>query len=127
LAHQSLSTTQVELAEALRIGEHADSGDLPVRDGEAEYDARPAARRPDSSGGSVHEGRLSGPSTPGEGADHRRRAADLPRRARLHGCAIGPEHDVWVEHREKRVEVTIARGREEGADGYDSFLLRRPA
>lgn len=36
--------------------------------------------------------------------------------ARLDGCAIGPEHDVRVEHRERRGEVTVARGSEEGLD-----------
>jgi hypothetical protein len=43
---------------------------------------------------------------------------NLARCAALYGCAIGAEQDVWVEHREKRVEVTGARGSEEGVDKF---------
>ena len=38
----------------------------------------------------------------------------------LHGCAVGSEHDVWVEHREQRGEITAARGSEEGVDRQNS-------
>jgi hypothetical protein len=31
---------------------------------------------------------------------------------------IGPEHHVWIEQREQRVEVTVARGSEEGVDHF---------
>src|SRR5215217_7417012 len=37
--------------------------------------------------------------------------------ARTHGTAIDSQHDVRVEHREQRLEVTLARGSEEGVDG----------
>ena len=47
-----------------------------------------------------------------------RRTVDLPRRAHFHVCAVGSEHDVWVEHREKRLEVTLARGGQEGVDDF---------
>jgi hypothetical protein len=40
-----------------------------------------------------------------------------PVRARIHGCAICSEHDVWVQQRQQRVEVAAARGGEEGVDG----------
>lgn len=36
----------------------------------------------------------------------------------IHGCAIGSEHDVWVEKREQRVEVAAARGGEERVDDF---------
>jgi hypothetical protein len=45
------------------------------------------------------------------------RTAQLSRRARRHGTAVGSDHDVWIENREKRVQVTAARGCEEGV--YD--------
>jgi hypothetical protein len=66
--------------------------------------------------GSVDERRLCEPGAPGEGAGHGRRAADLRRRARGHGCAVGAQHDVRVEHREQRGEVAGAGGGEEGVD-----------
>ncbi len=47
--------------------------------------------------------------------------ADLPGRSRRHGTAVGSEHDVRVEHREQLLEVTAARGGEEGID--DRSLL----
>ena len=43
-----------------------------------------------------------------EGVGHGRRTADLLRGARLHGRAVGSEHDVWVEHGKERVEITAA-------------------
>jgi len=33
------------------------------------------------------------------------------------GRAVGSRHDVWVDHRDKRVEVAASRGGEEGVDG----------
>src|SRR3989304_1798507 len=36
--------------------------------------------------------------------------------AHLHGGAVGPEHDIRVEHREQRVEVAASRGSQEGLD-----------
>jgi hypothetical protein len=32
--------------------------------------------------------------------------------------AVGSDHDVWIENRKKRVEVTAARGSEEGVDNF---------
>jgi hypothetical protein len=106
---------QVKLAKALGVGEYVDFDDLPAHDREAEYDTRPSAWSPHGSRGSVHKRRLCGPGMPREGLGHGRRTTDLARCACLHGCAVGSEHDVRVEHREKRVEVTASRGSEEGA------------
>src|SRR5947208_3512344 len=36
----------------------------------------------------------------------------------MHGRLVGSEHDIWVEYREKRVEVTAARGSEKGIDHF---------
>jgi hypothetical protein len=41
----------------------------------------------------------------------------------MHGCGVGSEHDVWVEHREKRVEVTVARRGEEACVPRNSGRL----
>src|SRR6266566_9616445 len=36
----------------------------------------------------------------------------------MHDRLVGSEHDIWVEHREKCVEVTAARGSEESVDYF---------
>src|SRR2546429_9270264 len=36
----------------------------------------------------------------------------------MHGCGVGSQHDVWIEHCQQRVEVTAARGSEEGVDHF---------
>jgi len=41
-----------------------------------------------------------------------------PRCVRRHGCAVGSEHDVRVEHCNKRVEVAVSRGGEEGVENF---------
>ena len=38
------------------------------------------------------------------------------RGARTRGAAVGAHHDVWVEHRDERLEVTVARRGEERVD-----------
>jgi len=114
--------------QARRVGDYLDSGDLPARDREGESDARLSVRSPHGSRGSVHERRLRESGAPRERVGHDRRTADLrrqlrcaltlPRCARLHGYAVGSEHDLWVEQCEKRGEVTAARGSEEGVDDF---------
>jgi hypothetical protein len=42
----------------------------------------------------------------------------FPRCVHRHHCAVGSEHDIRVEHCNKRVEVTVARGGEEGVDDF---------
>ncbi len=106
---------QVELAKPLGVSDQVDFGDLPADDREAEHDTRPPAWSPHRSRGTVDEHRLGEPGTPGEGASHGRRTAHFPGSARIHGCAICSEHDVWVEQRQQRVEVAAARGGEEAS------------
>src|SRR5687767_12110327 len=104
---------RVKLAEARGVGEYVDCDDLPAPDREAYDRKRSSTPSHDDSCGSVHERRLCEPAKPREGEPllgHGRRTADLPRCARRHGTAVDSEHDVWVEHREKRLEVTVARG-----------------
>lgn len=102
------------MAKALGVGDQVDSDDLPACDREAEHNTRSSARSPHGSHSSVHQRRLGEPGTPREGVGHRRRTADLPRGARTHSRAVSSEHDVWVKHREQRVEITAAGGSEEG-------------
>ena len=95
-----------------------DLDDPPACDRELEYDARPSALSPHGPGGSIDQSRLRDAGTPREGACDRRRTADFPRGAHLHGFSVGSEDDVRVEHREKRIEVTAPRGGEEGVDDF---------
>ncbi len=74
------------------------------------------ARIPHESRGAIHERRLGGPGASLEGVGHGLRTADLRGCAHLHGCGVGSEHDLGVEHGEQRGEVTAARGSEEGVD-----------
>ena len=49
-------------------------------------------------------------------ARDRLRAAHHPRLGGRQRAAVGPQHDVRVEHREQRLEVAVARGGEERVD-----------
>src|SRR5215203_607680 len=101
---------QVELAQARGVGEYVDLDNLPARDREAHDRKRLSPWSCDESRGSVHECRSCKGGKPREGErllGHRPRAADLLRCACRQGTDIGSEHDVWVEHREQRLEVTL--------------------
>ena len=52
----------------------------------------------------------------GRAGRHGVRPADDSRSAQARRTAVGPQHDVGVEHREEPVEVAVARGREERVD-----------
>src|SRR5215204_5504680 len=112
---------QVELPQAHGVGEYVDFDDLAARDREAHYRKRPSTLKHDDSSGSVHERRSYEGGEPREGErllSHVLRTAHLPRCARRHATAVGSEHDVWVEHRNQRVEVAAARGSEEGVNDF---------
>lgn len=53
---------------------------------------------------------------PRKSTSHGRRTADLARCSYLNGSFVGPEHDLGIEQRNQRVEVTFARGSQEGSD-----------
>src|SRR6266567_70976 len=109
---------QVKLEKALRIGEHIDCDDLLAYGCEVEDDARLSARSPHKSNRPVYERQFCCPGTPRELTGHGQRTANLLQSAHMHGCVIGSKHRIWVEHRKKGVEVTTARGSEEGVDYF---------
>src|SRR5215207_7628051 len=103
---------QIELAEARGVGDRVDLDDLPIPDREAEYHKEPSTRSHDDSRGSVDERRSCGPGSPLSRPPGRGwRTMYLPRCrcAHSHGTAVCSEHDVRVEHRDKRVEVSASR------------------
>jgi hypothetical protein len=104
---------QIELVNALGVGDRVDLDDLPATDREAEYHKEPSTRSHHDSHRSVDERRSCSPGTP---LDHGWRTTDPPRCARRRGTAVCSEHYLRVEHRNKRVEVSGARGSKEGAD-----------
>jgi len=61
---------------------------------------------------------LCGPGTAREGPGYGRGSANFPGCAGPDGGSIGSEHDLPVEQREKRDEVTAARRRKEGVDNF---------
>jgi len=86
---------------------------------EAEHPGQPSTRRQDDSHFPVHERRWCEPGRlrendrpPGPVA----RSADFPRRARSRSNAVGSDHEIRGEHREKTFEVTAAQSREEGVN-----------
>src|SRR5262249_41600676 len=115
----ALQLRQVKLAEALGADEDIDLGYLPVPDREAHDRERPSTPRHNGSGGPVHQRRPHEREQPPESErllGHRPCATDLPRYTRGHDTPVSSDHDVGVEQREERVEVTVAGGGEEGAD-----------
>ena len=53
---------------------------------------------------------------------HCRGTSEFSGRARTHGSAVGPAHNIRIEHGEKRVEITVAQSTEERVG--NSALLR---
>ena len=105
---------QVELAKARGVGDHVDLDDLPVREREPEDPKQPSSWSHDGSDRPVHERRSCESGTPREGErllGPDPRTTDLSRCTRTHGSVVGSDHDVRVEQREQRVEVTRARPR----------------
>ncbi len=112
---------QVELAKTLRVGDRADCDDLPARDRETHDRKRPPTWSHDDSRASVHERRSYERREPRKGerlAGHGGRTANHHRGRRTQDTAVGSQHDIGVEHRDKRVEVTVAGGGEEGVDHF---------
>jgi hypothetical protein len=110
---------QVELTKAFGVCDEVDGHDFPARDGEAEYDTRPpgAHTAPTAPFTSASRATRARPEKVSATA-FAPRTSHLARCARVYGCGIGSEHDVWVQHREKCGKVTAARGREEGIDNF---------
>ena len=101
------------------LGPHdaVDLDDLAVTDREADNCERPSAKRDDRSRGSIHQGWPNLCAGEGSGAGpagDRSRAFEDPKRAL---CAeVFAQDDVWIEDRDKPIEVTATRRRKEGID-----------
>jgi hypothetical protein len=84
---------QVEAGQALGVGEHVDSDDLPVRNGEAHDRQRPPGRSDYDSGGSVDQRRSHERREPREGerlCGHGPHAVDRDGAAGARRAAVGP-------------------------------------
>ena len=106
---------QVELTQARRVGDRVYLDDLSVSDPKAKHQLEPSTGRHDDPHGAVNEGRSCGLGTPLDcPPGHLPRAADLCRCARNYRLAVGPEHDLRIEHHHERPEVAVPGGGEEG-------------
>src|SRR5260221_6960400 len=109
---------KAQLVEVCRISDRIDCDDLAVPHRETQEEHQPPTRGHNESHCSVHEHRSCELGTSCELPGHPRCTTDLPCRACRHGCAVGSEHDVRVEHRQQRVEGTFARGGEESINYF---------
>ncbi len=94
-----------------------------MRNCEGHYQEQSSLRSQDDSHGSIHEPKLAEPGAPRGGEripGHSRCTTNFPGSAWRHGGAVSPKQDIWVQHREKSLEVTPARGSQEG---FDYFAL----
>src|SRR5665811_2324526 len=114
---------QFELPDVRWVGDQVDGDNLAVPDGEVDDNARRPARRPDSPWHAIDEGWFRGLGTAREGLCHRRRTYGLPIAAHRHGDTVGADHGVRIEQRDKRLEVTDARGRQKGVDNCSLAVM----
>src|SRR5215218_7373775 len=110
---------EVELGDPLRVGEEVELDDLPVLDRHGADGEGLAVAERDGSGGAVDE---RAPNGEVDAGPQERLAGDCLRPLNDVRCAgeaaVGPEHDVGVEHGDERVEVTLPRGRLERLDDF---------
>src|SRR5262245_18552175 len=112
---------QYKLAKPLGVGDHVNFDDPPAPDREGQNNAQPPIWGYDDSRNSINQRHLREPGTPREGErvfSHGRRPAHLGWRTSGDSHAIGPDHDIWVEDREQRLEITVARSGEKGLDHF---------
>lgn len=106
----------VELAQAVRVADDVDPGDLPVCQGEAKYAEEAAFRSDDEADFAVDECRLCGACAAG-GDDCALRpilcAADFPLRFDWLGDSIGADDNVGIEHGNECAEIAGAQSGEE--------------
>jgi PhnB protein len=112
----ALQERDVELAKTRGVGEHIDGHNLPAHDREPEHDARPSTGSPHQRRSPIDERPLCGAGTARQRGGHRCGTPDVPGSALSDRCAVGLEYDLGVEQCQERVEVTTARGGEEGLD-----------
>jgi hypothetical protein len=97
------------MAQVLGVGDHVDPNNLAVRDREPE-DEGLLPTLDHGSHSSVHQRRLQPLDAPRDLPGHSACTADFAWCAHQHGGAVGPQDHIWVEHRQQRVEVPLARG-----------------
>lgn len=110
---------QVELPQTRLIAKYIDFYNFAGIDCKGHDGKRLAARKPrNDPRGPIHEHRLYGCGEPREHPcllGHRPCAAN---QLRCTGAAIGAEYNIWIEHREKCVEVAVAHSGEKGVNNY---------
>src|SRR5262245_19321178 len=114
---------QIKLAKPVGVCDHVNFDDPPAPDREGQNDAQPPIGDHDDSRDSINERHLCERGTRRECErvfSHGRRPADLDWWTSGNGRAIGPHHDIRVEDRKQRLEITAARG---GKKGLDHFSL----
>ena len=110
---------EVELGEALGVGERVDLDDLAVAHGERHHRGESPTRHHDRTGGTVDQRRPHVRRQPAVGERARRdllRAADDAGHVRPARPTVGPQHDVGVEDGDQSLEVAVTRRREERVD-----------
>src|SRR5262249_32634979 len=114
---------QNKMAKPLAVGDPVNFDDPPAPDREGQNDAQLPIGSHDDSGNSINKRHLCEPGTRREGErvfSHGRRPAQRNWRTSRDGRAIGPHHDIRVEDRKQRLEITAARS---GKKGLDHFSL----
>src|SRR5262245_12682832 len=117
MATTSTGVRQVELAQARGVGKYVDLDNLAMPDRKAHHCKRPSSWKPrNDSCGPIHQHPLRELGKLREAQrlfGHGLRAANLPRYTHHHATAIGAQHDLRVEHRQKCLEVAATRGSQE--------------
>src|SRR3954453_17067172 len=112
---------EVELTQALGVGEEVDLDDPPLPDGDAADRERLSVAEGDDADGAVDQRDVDVEAEARVHlrlADHGLRASDLS--ARSAGPEVGPQHHVRIEHLDQGLELPFAGRGQEGID--DSAL-----
>src|SRR6266487_3504638 len=118
----AVEDSRCDPADARGVGDRVDLDDLAIGDYETHHGDGPFTPKSDHPGGAVHQ---RGPQAESgqNGHEPDERLAGYGRCATDHhggcgapGARVEPHYDAGIKHRDEGVEVTPARGREEGVD-----------